>query len=471
MSTAAAGAPLARGQLLLALALALLGGCSRPCDGGSGRGCNLLLVSIDTLRADHLSVYGYERPTSPRLERLAAEAVVFERFFHSGGGTLASHMSMLTSLHPMTHGVRGRSGGRAIQGGSLRLHDDRVTLAEQLSQAGYATAAFVDSGWMRGRFGFDQGFDLYDDRGGHFARILPEAVAWLERGQRPFFLFLHTYDVHSEQRKLPYDCPGDYAHRYVESRPDFDGCRRGLCASRLLGRVARGVAQGRSSLDDWLSPEELAYVRDLYDGCINYADDALGSFLLWLDNEDLFDETLVVVTSDHGEQFGEHGSVLHGRGYEETVRIPLVMKLPHSAFAGRRVDPLAAMVDLMPTLLEILELPVPPEAQGRSLLPAIEANRPVRDDLHIFSVLRTDRYKYFAEERRLFDLRADPAERHNLFAERPELARRLESRVAEGLAEDERRARRDLRSAGETEAPGLDEEERRQLEALGYAAP
>ena len=155
------------------------------------RDCNVILISIDTLRADHLGAYGYGRDTSPHLDAFARESVLFEDFVHSGGGTVASHLTMLTSLYPANHGIRGLGDDRV-------LDPDRVTLAEQLRAANFETAGFTDAGWMKGRFGFAQGFERFDDEGGHLPTILPKVRRWLdENANRRFFLFLHTYDVHS----------------------------------------------------------------------------------------------------------------------------------------------------------------------------------------------------------------------------------------------------------------------------------
>lgn len=447
----------------------LVSGCALgawACTGGDAPDArpNLVLVSIDTLRADHTSVYGYERPTTPRLERLAAEAVVFERFFYSGGGTLPSHMSMMTSLYPATHDVNPHN--------ERTLEEERTTLAEVLSEAGYATAGFADAGWMRGRFGFSQGFDLYDDEGGRFEAILPKALRWLDAhaAREPFFLFVHTYDVHSEWHRLPYSCPGENPMRYAAAIDiDFDGCRDGRCASALLAWVNGEVKAGRSELREHFSRDELAWIEALYDGCIHYADERLGELFSHLESLGVWDETLVVVTSDHGEEFGEKGRLLHDDGgYEFYAHIPLIAKLPRSAYGGTRVDALASMVDVMPTLLDLLGLPVPDDAQGTSLLPAIRDGTSVRRDFHMYDVLRTDRFKLFRSRDELYDLADDPAEISNVYAERPDLARTLGARLRELNAVDRRSREAFAARAAPAGKKALTPEEVRGLEALGY---
>lgn len=448
----------------LALALSAVGWYLAGARGSAPRPpTSLLLVSIDTLRADRLSLYGYARPTSPNLDALSREAVVFDRFFYNGGGTLPSHMSLMTSLHPATHGV-GPESGKALE-------PERWTLAEILQGRGFATAAFTDGGWMSAKFGFGQGFERYDEAGHGFAETLPRALAWLDQlpAGRPFFLFLHSYDVHSAWRELPYDCPGDAELRFAgPPPPEVSGCRDGACASARLAEANRRVRAGEP-LDARVSPAEVAYFSDLYDGCVAFADARLGDLFARLRAAGRWEETLVVVLSDHGEEFGEHGQLLHDQGgYEELARIPLLIKLPHGRFGGRRIESLAAMVDVLPTLTALLGAPTPAEAQGRSLVRALESGRTGRPDVHMYSVLRDERQKYFSDERRLFDLDADPRERANLYGASPERVGALERRVRDLIALDHAAADRFARRAHPGARPAMSDEEIERLRALGY---
>jgi len=455
---------------LLLTATGLLLGCGsienpERGDGYPCQGCNLILISIDTLRADHLGIYGYERPTSPHLGQLASEGILFENFIHNGGGTLPSHLTMLTGVSPVTHGIH--------PGNAVRLEDERITLAEQLGSAGYATAAFTDGGWMSRKFGFDQGFDVYDDTvvNGHFAATLPKARRWIEgHREKPFFLFLHTYDVHSEWKRLPYDCPGDFPTLYNgDYDGDFDGCRSGDCAAKLLAAVNTAIAAGRVPPFEAFQPDDVEYIKSLYDGCINYADERIGELVEFLKSLGIYDETVIAITSDHGEEFQDHGRFLHDQGgYEEFVRLTLIVRLPHSRFGDTRVPHLAAMIDLMPTLLAILDVPVGDQAQGSSLVPSIADDRAVRRSVHVYSVLRTDRWKYFRDAKELYDLEADPQEVNNVYDEQPKLLERLDAQLTAVLNEDFRAADSFRRMVAGGEAVELTEEERRNLEALGY---
>jgi arylsulfatase len=422
---------------------------------------NLIVISIDTLRADRLSVYGYERPTTPHLERFAEQAIVFDRFYHNGGATLPSHMTLMTSLRPGTHQVDPSGRGR--------LAAEHGTLAERLSEAGYRTGAFVDGGWMRGAFGFSRGFEIYDDAGGRLRGLLPRATSWLSQHRTErFFLFLHSYDVHAEMHGLPYECPDGYHERYTGGLDvDFDGCDGDVCAARYLAILNQGIQAGEFTLADRLSEDELAYISGLYDGCINYVDDVLASFFAWLRKAELWDDTLVVVLSDHGEEFAERGRLLHHeiRGFEEIARIPLMVKLPGSRLGGRRVAHLAAMVDVMPTLLDALGLAPYPEAQGVSLLPALTDDRPVRDAVSLGNALRTDRWKWIGEGGELYDVESDSQERVDLAAGDQATAEQLASRLRI-LSEEDRKAR-----ASDDTPPApveLDDAKREELKALGY---
>jgi arylsulfatase A-like enzyme len=423
---------------------------------------NVILISIDTLRADHLGAYGYHRRTSPQLDAFAREGIVFERMVNTGGGTLPVHVSMLTSLPPLVHDVWTHN--------RRRLDEERVTLAELLRARGYRTAAFVDGGWMSAKFGFDQGFETYDDRGGGFAAILPKVRAWLEehRSER-FFLFVHTYDVHSAYRKLPYDPPAPYKRLYARDYTGtFTGCRVDLCASKLLERINQQLQAGELSPDAVFEPEDLEYIIALYDGGIRYVDDELGRFFDFLRKLDLWEESLLIVTSDHGEEFLEHDRLLHDQAYEETARVPFLMKLPGPGLRGRRVETLVSTLDVMPTVLDVVGIPGSSEIHGTSLLSF--ARGEAREDARVFIAaekpkLRTPRWSFLLRLDRaheLYDLDADPGERTNVTSQHPELGRRFADEL-----EKTRAAQQQLRIALTNRAE-LTPEELEALKALGY---
>jgi arylsulfatase A-like enzyme len=424
---------------------------------------NLVLVSVDTLRADRLSAYGYGRDTSPFLEQLASEAVLFENFYYNGGGTLPSHMSLFTSLHPATHGIGPES--------AKTLEPERTTLAEVLSDRGYATGAFTDGGWMAGKFGFSQGFATYGESGGGLGSALPSASKWLDERDttRPFFLFLHTYDVHSAWNELPYDCPGDAELHFAGTAPPgYSPCRDGECASRRLASANTAIRSGRP-LEEIFDAAQVRYISDLYDGCIRWVDSRLGTFFDELRSRELWEDTVLVILSDHGEEFGEHGQFLHDQGgYEELARIPLIVKPAGPRVPGKRVSGLAAMVDVLPTLLELLEIEPPATSQGASLREAMTSGRTRRPNVHMYSVLRDEGWKYFSDERRLFDLTLDRRELVNRQSDLPDRVAAMERTVRALIEVDHAAAREFERRAAPSGTTSLTAEERERLRSLGY---
>jgi arylsulfatase A-like enzyme len=367
---------------------------------------SVLLISLDTLRADRLSTFGYVHETSPRLTDFAAGGVSFLRAMAPFPSTTASHMSMLTSLPPCAHGVLVPPLMRPAGAGLSRA---ATTLAEALAAAGYATIAITEDGLIQGDLGFDRGFDSYLDQVGRgeeplglFAEGIERAERWLERhADRPFFMFLHTYQPHG-----PFKVPA-FHRGLVPLPPDATEVQR-------------------------LSAD--------YDAGIRYTDDLLASLLGQLARRGILDRTLVVITSDHGYEFGEHGGIGHARGvYEEQIHVPLILRHPRFARGGRRVPDVVALVDLAPTILSIVGAPRPASFTGIDLRPLLEGGAlPARE---VFAeqlwgprqtLLRTDTRAWIQKESglELYDVVADPTEQHDLAAARPEEAAEGGRRIA-----------------------------------------
>lgn len=432
---------------------------------------NVVLVSLDTTRADHLGAYGYGKATSPHVDELAREGVVFEDAIAAHTNTAPSHATLLSGLPPRRHGVL-RNG--------YRLAPGVVTLAEILQDGGYATAAFV-SGWTLSRHvRLNRGFERYDDRMGRLGRrdaaaTLEAALPWLREvaaAGRPFFLFFHLFDPH-----YPYDPPAEWGRRFLDDgRTDF---------TTTLER-APGLAS------EWnMKPAEYAEVVSRYDGEIAYADHHLGLLLDELAALGVLDESLVILVSDHGETLLERAWIFDhgGRVYDEQIRVPFIVRLPFGRHGGARVAGQVTHLDLLPTVLDVLEIRPPAQLPGRSLLPYIrgigqpeptrlafsqaephprrvpQLDAPPLSKQGLVTAVRTlDRklIEYPTEDGgyryELFDLAADPGERRDLSAERPgETARWSE-------------VLRMKRSEAGPDAPRQDlpEEVRRGLEALGY---
>jgi len=316
------------------------------------RGPNLVLVIIDTLRADHLGFAGYERPTSPNLDRLAGESYVFTRARSASTWTLPSTASLLTGLFPDQHGVKIVNN---------RLAGSVLTLAERLRAKGYRTAAFTDGGFVSPEWGFGQGFERFDstpgpswipkdlEHGFDVARVTAEATTWIEADPgRPFFILVHTYEPHE-----PYGNVEGFADPFLS--PDVKG------DARKYGHA--------TSLMNEVDAAELARLEALYDGGIARADHYIGRFFDRLRQRGAWSDTAVIVTSDHGEEFQEHGTLEHGLGkvFDENVRVPLVLKPPRT-MERRNVELPANGIDVAPTFLALAGVGPDPGLPGRSLI-------------------------------------------------------------------------------------------------------
>lgn len=306
----------------------------------------VVLLSIDTLRADHLGCYGYPLATSPFLDSLAARGTLFEAAYVQLPGTLPSHMSMLTGLYPEEHGVRPPDGV---------LPEDIPLLAEILQRAGFATAGHTEGGYVDGSYGFSRGFAEFSDAadGGILTRAR-QFLAGRDRS-RPFFLFLHTYAVHD-----PY-FPTAEALADFWPRPHPE-------TPAPTGPNLVDFNRGRWTM----SQEALDFYRASYDASIRDFDGELRAFFEEMEPRGLLDDTVVIVTSDHGEEFREHGKMVHEQVYPETLHVPLLILDPRRP-GPRRIPAIVQGVDTMPTVLELLGVPVPAGISGRSLVPWLGA--------------------------------------------------------------------------------------------------
>jgi tetratricopeptide (TPR) repeat protein len=387
----------------------------------------VILISVDTLRADHLPVYGYTKVRTPAIDALAADGIVFEHAYAHAPQTLPSHASILTGQLPFETGVRDNIG--------FTVRGDQETLAGRLRAAGYVTGGVVSAFVLRKETGISRGFDFFDDQMPPSAPDLPMgqvrrrgadslAVAerWMQGLSSPrFFLFLHTYDPHTPYR------PPDRFKQYAP-----------------------------------------------YDGEIAYSDEVVGQLMAWLKDRGWYDRALIIFLSDHGEGLGDHGEAEHGLFiYDSTIRVPFIVKMPGEAGRGRRVSAPVQHIDLVPTVLDCLGLARPPALRGRSLRPLIEGTGAVYGDAGFYAEsfygryhfgwselysLTDARYRFIKAPRsELYDLQRDQAELHNLAADRPQV-------VAAARTELGR-----LLSGAKVEAPGqVSKEDLERLQALGY---
>jgi arylsulfatase A-like enzyme/Tfp pilus assembly protein PilF len=434
--------PLARGIGCVVAALAGIAtglpGCRQPPvvpASGALRGANVLLITIDTLRADHVGAYGNRLGLTPTLDRLASQGLRFERAYAHVPLTLPSHTTIMTGSYPIANGVR--------DNGSFRFDGTRPTLADVLKAAGYHTGAFVGAFPVDARFGLNAGFDVYDDKygsrpaGGELSvlerpadQVLAPAYAWIARGvssgqsaaPAPWFAWVHLYDPHD-----PYVPPEPFRSRFAS---------------------------------------------DLYSGEIAYADAALGATLERLLTLGALAHTVVAVAADHGESLGEHGERTHGLfAYEATIRVPLIIWAPPTIRAAV-VPSTARLVDVMPTLLDLLGINSPQPMDGRSLRPLAGGEGTPDDPGSYFEALNANLTRNWAPLTglvrnglklidlpvpELYDVTADPTERENVYARRKDLAAPLE-RQLDALTSH----------AAKPAAGPVDSETQQRLRSLGY---
>ncbi len=359
--------PRASRVVLTVVVVLFLPGC-RPAPVWEEKPPNVLLVVIDTLRADALGVYGGDWGSSPFLDELARESIVFESAFAPAPQTAPSHASLFTSTYPATHGIWNEVHLDAENRVLPKLPGKAVTLAEVLRAAGYQTAAFADGGWVVEMRGLNQGFERFDSKYVGVVDRVREAMRWLSqrKGDRPFFLFLHTYEVHA-----PYLPPPEYEQAFTS---DYDGPLKDVLrearefmaagmANNVLGEVHQKFFK---PLESEYEIEDVQFLRSLYQAELALVDAQLKRLFESLQRSGQLDETLVVITSDHGEEFGEHGMYGHGQVYDELLHVPLMIRVPSSPKAARRSDPVA-LVDIMPTLLSHLGIEAPAAAMGNVL--------------------------------------------------------------------------------------------------------
>ncbi len=421
---------------------------------------NVLLITLDTLRADHLGCYGYEKNTSPTLDALASDSIVFDRAIAQSAVTPVSHASIMTGLNPFNHNLRSLHGGV-----NYRLPDNRLTLAEIMGSNGYDTGGFVSAFPVTEHYGLHQGFATWEEafqkdgkkvlsnRGvvntGTAQRACDatteKAVAWLrQHGGRPFFAWLHYFDVH-DPIILP---PDEYLQEfYPESRDKPD------------------------------------ILRAVYDAEIAFMDDQIALILEELEALGTRENTLLVVLSDHGEGLGDHDWWGHSILYQEQIRLVFILSIPGRK-EGLRVPSLVRSIDLVPTLVELLDLDIPSDIDfdGRSLLEVIDESsaaprtaysESINDLTAYYDSQLQDNSLYAVSEGRwklilywekskdkeleLFDLKADPQELNDLSDKYPDVASRLRNRLKEleAIVKDPPR-------------PTMDEKTRERLRSLGY---
>jgi arylsulfatase A-like enzyme len=393
---------------------------------------HILLISIDTCRSDYLSCYGYQHQTTPNIDAVAEEGIIFENTISPVPETLPAHGSMLTGTTPLYHGIHENLG--------YQLGPSSVTLAEIVREHGYITGAIVGSFILDSQFGLDQGFDTYNDR---FEEVITSsnaserrggevsifAARWLEEHKNDkFFLFLHYFDPH-----FRYEPPQPYASQFADN---------------------------------------------LYAGEVAYVDQCIGQVINKLKQLGLYDKTLIIITSDHGEMLGEHGEAEHGFFiYQSAIKVPLVFKLP-GRNKTQRVISTVGLVDIVPTVCSLLNIHRPKHIEGKDISEYFsdektsgrkrsifcESLTPTKHNANALLGVVTDRWKYIQTTRpELYDLNKDLGEKNNLVNEEPQRAHLLREHLKLILKEQSHKGVSDSEFQ-------LDEQGRKRLESLGYIA-
>ncbi|MFQ5511637.1 MAG: sulfatase [Candidatus Krumholzibacteriia bacterium] len=449
-----------------------------PGRAGDAAGPNVVLIVLDALRADHMSAYGYERTTTPNIDRLAREGIVFRNARSHGNRTVLAMPSVFTSLYPSFHGAISR--GELIR----PLPSERVTIAELFQQAGYTSVGLMTNIYLKSIFGMTQGFDRVEEfnagcyglsvyralhklglleRPAYVASGSPDAsavtdrgLAWLERlRDRPFLLYMHYMDTHH-----PYTAPERFERAFHPSPESRD-------SEALFRDTVQLLKEGRARE---LPPHDLAALRDYYDATILYADHEIGRILDRVREISRQRETLVIITADHGDEFLEHGTLYHNNLLiEQLIRVPLIVWAPDRFPGGRSIESLVRHIDILPTLAGLIGRPAPPETMGTSLAPLLAGDE---SDLGLTSISEGDfctalirgnwkvMYVDSTDTAHLYDLATDPEEKRDLSAARPDVMADLMMQLDLYLEKA-----RDVDHRREAQA---DAETIRQLKALGY---
>ncbi len=405
-------------------------------------GCNFVLVSFDALQAAHVGALGSSRDVTPAIDELARQSFSFTHAYSVASWTVPASMTWFTGVYPSEHRMTNKFA--VYRPPQEKLADLRelsphlVTLADLLKQNGYATGGFTGNAGVNGGFGYEQGFDVYYYQAGNFGGLdqsIPRALSWLnEVKHQKFFLFLHGYDAHGQ-----FSPASGLDYRFVD--PEYD---RKFLGSPQEHESLREEGLDRGQLN--LREPDVQFWRAIYDEKIQRADEQFRGFLKEFDELGLTENTLFILTSDHGTEYCEHRRLDHGFTlYDEQIHVPLFIKLPGQT-TGRTLTQGISSIDIMPTVLDLLDVHVADavnqQLRGRSLLPAMNGSQTAHD---VFSETDYRQYTYKRSiitpggwkliytlehrSRELYNLSADPGELHDQTASRPELADELQARL------------------------------------------
>ncbi|MEM1349549.1 MAG: sulfatase, partial [Myxococcota bacterium] len=425
---------------------------------------NLVYILIDTVRADVFEPIGGEgsKVHTPTFDALTKDSIVFSRAFAHENWTKPSVATLLSGLYPTTHDTNGEE---------ETVPEAVEFISERMQKAGFATGAFIANGYVSRDFGFNQGWDEFvnfirEKKGTTAKYVYRTAMEWLRKNRnKPFFLYIHTIDPH-----VPYSVAEEYTSRYYEG--DYKG---------KVGATLGGLEQEELVESGSLTQEDHEWIKALYYGEVTYHDEYMASVLERLKEYDLLEDTLVVISHDHGEELNDHGGLGHRHTlYDELLRGPLLMRFPKRLPRGHVNDELVEYVDLAPTLLDIMGLEPSKDQEGLSMIPLIEGREVPRpryvvseflDDRRAVRVGRWKMIRSDTEVEMLFDIEADPGEQTNLMDKAPVGLRTTQVYLGEALANPNKKKRLLNTLAGKkftSDKIVVDGELKKQLEALGY---
>jgi arylsulfatase A-like enzyme len=443
---------------------------------------NIILIAIDTLRADHLGCYGYARETSPNIDAFVKDAVLFENAFSQASVTAPAFMSIFTSLTPAVHKVGVFKKDRVFQ----PLHQQVITLPMILKRNGYSTIGLHGGGEVSENLGFDRGFDSYrkwwrGDEGTDF-QILPQKIDDVRRAIReskakgkPLFLFLHHYFCHD-----PYlHAPEIFCQRFLSEKA------AGLPTRPTDIVSAKTFKTNRENFwknVDMSNPKHRSHIIALYDGGAYYSDHIFGELIKLLEEEKYYDNSVIIVVADHGEEFYEHSDKLHWRLFIETLHVPLIVKFPHSEYRGKVIRERVRTFDILPTLIDFLKLKTDHFMQGISFLPLLTGQDQyaplIVSYAHQYDPESQDSIRFISNgfvysnqpsagtDEWLFDAVNDPKEMNNLASSHPVILKQMRKIAQDELEKDkEIRERLKLKKGAPVEK---DEQLLDQLKSLGY---
>lgn len=448
---------------------------------------SVVVVLVDTLRADYLGCYGFKGDVSPHIDSLCAQSVVFDQCFSQAPWTKPSIATLFTGLPPTAHQVlthRGQYGSPDAEASAANklttdvLPGSAVTLAEALHQGGYATGAFVANPWIKSDFGFAQGFEVYED---HFAAngtaadvVIEAALSWLEHRDRakPFFLYLHFMDVHD-----PYAAPEEH-YQAIENSPSL-GPPKTIPQGQLSKGMLRSLLLAHARWADAGRPErvQLRAWRGHYAAGIRAFDQRLAKLLDYLRSNELDRNSLFVLTSDHGEELFEHGDWAHGmKLFDHQLHVPLIVRLPGESPRGKRVKSLMGLIDVPQTILDFVGVKAPPIMGGQSYAGTLRGKGGDRAQSAVFATgvkwepamfsARTSRYKLIRDrssgKEQLYDLKSDPGEHRDIAASQSETVKNLRTQIERDV---ERAKKIQLARPASVE---IDNATKERLRALGY---